>query len=968
MRIPTATYRFQFHKDFGFAQAEEWVEYLRDLGISDAYASPIFKARAGSMHGYDVVDHSQIDPALGGEIAFDAFAAALKTHGLGLILDIVPNHMGIGETSNVWWMDVLENGPSSSYAAYFDIDWQPANPHLENKVLLPILEDQYGIVLEDGKLRLACEEGAFFICYHEGKLAIAPRTYGDILGRRLEPLAGHLGKDNPSVLELQSILTAINHLPPRTEADPEKLEERRREKEIIKRRIGSLYQQSAEVREAIDLAVREFNGSVEDPRSFDLLDRLMDAQAYRLAFWRVAGEEINYRRFFDINDLAAIRTETPEVFQATHQLIFRLVSEGKVAGLRVDHPDGLWDPAAYFRQLQQSQSGQDAAVRAGANGLSARPLYIVVEKILSNGEPLPEDWAVYGTTGYDFLAQANSLFVRAASCRAFDKIYSDFIGVKSSYRELVNSRKKMIMLISMASEINSLSHQLDRISESNRHYRDFTLNSLTFAIREVIACLSVYRTYADVATPTLSERDRKYIDAAVEEAKRRNPRTARAIFDFIKDTLQLKNLGRFHEPDRQHVINFVMHLQQVTGPVMAKAVEDTSFYIYNRLVSLNEVGGEPEQFGLSLEDFHRQNGARRRRWPHSMLASSTHDTKRSEDTRARIDVLSEMPAEWRAALMRWSNLNTAKKTSVDGELAPDRNDEYLFYQTLVGTWPGGSPNREELAGFHRRIAAYMQKAIKEAKVHTSWVNPNEAYDHAVESFVAQALGHESSDSFVNDFSQFHARIAYAGMLNSLAQTLLKMTAPGVPDFYQGTELWDLSLVDPDNRRPVDYAKRRILLEELKEREQTNRAGLLCDLLSHWQDGRVKLYLIYKTLNFRREYREIFQTGDYLPLYAGGKFRENICVFSRRLNDQWIVVTAPRFVARILPPGRLPLGEAVWEDGVLPLPHGTPDDWHNILTGEILSACETKGRQKGLPLRQIFKTFPVALIETGQTMR
>lgn len=968
MRIPTATYRLQFHKDFGFANARELIGYLRDLGISDVYASPIFKARAGSMHGYDVVDHSQLDGALGGADEFDKLTSTLKAYGMGLILDIVPNHMGIGEPTNAWWMDVLENGPSSSYASYFDIDWQPVNPHLENKVLLPILEDQYGIMLEDGKLRLAYEDGAFFIYYYEAKLPIEPCTYIAILSHQIDRWTETLGKDDAHRLELQSILTAIGHLPPRTEAEPEKLEERRREKEIVKRRIATLYQESTEVRSAIDSAVREFNGHVGDPPSFDLLDQLINAQPYRLAFWRVAGEEINYRRFFDINELAAIRTETPEVFQATHQLILQLVAEGKVTGLRVDHPDGLRDPAAYFRQLQQSQLGQDAELSSSGNGVPCRPLYIVAEKILSKGEALPADWAVSGTTGYDFLNQVNGLFVRRASRGAVDKIYGDFIGAKSNYRELVNSRKKMIMLISLASEIYALSHRLDDISERNRHYRDFTLNGLTFAIREVIACLSVYRTYADEVKGEVSERDRRYIEAAVEEAQKRNPRTARAIFDFIGDTLSFRNLGRFRAEDRQAVSDFVMKCQQLTGPVMAKGVEDTAFYVYNRLISLNEVGGDPEEFGTSLEVFHRQNSARLKHWPHAMLTLTTHDTKRGEDARTRIDALSEFAPEWRAALMRWRRFNDAKKSLVDGEFAPDRNDEYRFYQTLIGAWPGASLDREELAGFRERIAAYMQKAIKEAKVHTSWVNPNEDYDQGVEKFTREVLAPENSDSFLNDFSQFRQELAFAGVLNSLSQTLLKMTLPGVPDFYQGTELWDLNLVDPDNRRPVDFAKRRILLEDLKRGEETDLGGLLCDLLSHWQDGRVKLYLIYKTLNFRGEHRDLFQTGDYLPLYAAGKFREYICAFARRLNDHWIVVAAPRFLARILPPGRPPLGAPIWEDAVLRLPHGTPDYWHNILTGEILSVCETKRRQKGLPLHQVFKTYPVALIESGQTMR
>ncbi|MDH3443041.1 MAG: malto-oligosyltrehalose synthase [Deltaproteobacteria bacterium] len=975
MRIPVATYRLQFHKDFGFAQANDIVDYLHELGISDVYASPIFKARVGSMHGYDVVDHGQIDPALGGEDAFEAFTAALNTRGLGLILDIVPNHMGIGETSNAWWMDVLENGPSSSYANYFDIDWQPVNPHLENKVLLAILEDQYGIVLEDGKLRLAYEEGAFFVYYYDTKLPIAPRTYGAVLERRLNSLIENLGKDNPTVLEFQSILTAISHLPPRTEMDPEKLEERRREKEVIKRRIATLYQLSAEVREAIDLSVTEFNGKVGEPQSFDLLDRLMDEQAYRLAFWRVAGEEINYRRFFDINELAAIRTETAEVFHTTHQLILRFLAEGKATGLRVDHPDGLWDPAAYFQQLQQSyislgtQSSQDelsnATTAQNAKTTTRRPLYIVAEKILAKGESLPEDWAVAGTTGYDFLAQVNGIFVRRASHRAFDKIYGDFVGFKSNYSDLVNSRKKMIMLVSLASEINSLSHQLDRISERNRHYRDFTLNSLTFAIREVIACLSVYRTYANASKGSVSETDQKYIDAAVEEAKRRNPRTARSLFDFIKDTLQLKNLPRFHEQERQHIIDFVMHLQQVTGPVMAKAVEDTSFYIYNRLVSLNEVGGEPQHFGLSLEDFHRQNISRRRHWPHSMLASSTHDTKRSEDVRARINLLSEIPADWRAVVTRWSRMNAAAKTEIGGQPAPDANDEYLFYQSLLGIWPSDSLNAEELENIRERITAYMQKAIKEAKVHTSWVNPNEAYDQALENFVRQVLVTGADDGFLSDFAKFQKLIAYGGMLNSLSQTLLKTAAPGVPDFYQGTELWDLSLVDPDNRRPVDYGKRRDWLAEIKRRESEDRSALLRDLLAHWQDGKSKLYLVYKALNFRRAHHALFRDGDYVSLTVSGALKEHICAFARTHENTAVLVIVPRLTQALVDPEGPALRAEIWRDTSLMLPRGFAPRWHHLFTGEEIETAHD-GRTGTLPLSTVLADFPVALLSSGVT--
>ena len=971
MRIPTATYRVQFNRSFKFSDAKAIVPYLDDLGISDCYASPVLKIPADSDNGYDVCDHSQLNPVLGSEDEFETFTSILSEHGLGLILDIVPNHMGIGAACNAWWMDVLENGPSSSYSSYFDIDWHPVNPQLENKVLLPILEDQYGNVLEEGKLRLAYEDGAFFIHYYDTKLPVGPRTYSSILGHRLDELAETLGKDNESLQELQSILTAISYLPLGTEADPEKLEERKREKEIIKRRIASLLQGSAQVRGAIDTALREFNGTVGDPQSFDLLDRLIEVQPYRLAFWRVAGEEINYRRFFDIDELAAIRVELPEVFQATHQLILRFLAEGKATGLRVDHPDGLWDPAAYFRQLQQSYASQrtraihDATLNPNRTQAPPWPLYVAAEKILSKGESLPEDWAVYGTTGYDFLNNVNGIFVEPANRDAVDKIYRDFIGRKIDFRNLINSTKKMIMLISLASEINSLSHELDRIAERNRHYRDFTLNSLTFAIREVIACLSVYRTYNNATTGAVSERDQKYIAAAVEEAKKRNPRTARALFDFIQDTLLLRNLNHFRAEDRRQVIDFVMELQQLTGPVMAKAVEDTAFYAYNRLISLNEVGGDPEQFGLSLEAFHRQNADRQRHWPHSMLTTSTHDTKRSEDVRARINVLSEIPPEWGTALERWSRINADKKSGVDGELAPDRNDEYLFYQTLIGAWPAESCTAKEFADFRERMAAYVQKAIKEAKVHTSWVNPNEAYDHAVSKFVKEVLVADPKNSFLSDFMCFHRRVAYAGMLNSVAQTLLKIASPGAPDFYQGTELWDFSLVDPDNRRPVDFGKRMKLLKELKRREKEDRPSLIQNLLTQWVDGKIKLYVTYKGLGFRRSHRSLFEAGNYIPIDAFDGTRDHICAFVRRKGKAWALVAVPRLITKLLRGERPPLGEETWGSSALVLPEDAPECWLNILTGEELKVIPSEQR-KLLPLASALQSFPLALLTPSKS--
>jgi (1->4)-alpha-D-glucan 1-alpha-D-glucosylmutase len=990
-RIPIATYRLQFNSNFTFQQAKTLVPYLHDLGISDCYASPLFKARPGSTHGYDIYDYSQLNPELGSEEDFSALSLALQSQGMGLLLDMVPNHMGIAGAGNAWWYDVLEIGPSSVYASYFDIDWQPVKPDLANKVLLPILEDQYGRILESSRFRLSYEDGAFFLNYHENRWPVAPRTYSRILSFRIEDLVQKLGEQNDHVQELQSILTAVNYLPSRTELDPEKIAERIREKEIIKRRLATLYNTCANVRSMIDLNLQIFNGVPGQPRSFDMLDELIDAQPYRPAFWRVATDEINYRRFFDINELAAIRVELPEVFHATHSLIFRLLADGKISGLRIDHPDGLWDPPAYFRKLQEhyllhsveaglaKDSKLDPALQdrlrtelstwsesAGLQGSSGQtwPLFVVAEKILAEGESLPEDWAVNGTTGYDFLNQVNGLFVDGRNERAFNRLYSQFTRTQVDLGNLINATKKMIMLVSMAGEINALSYLLDRISEKNRSYRDFTLNSLTFAIREVIACLPVYRTYINGRRNPL-ERDRAYIETAVREAKQRNPRTAHALFDFIKDTLLLRNTQDFREEDREKLLEFVMKFQQLTGPVTAKGVEDTAFYVYNRLVSLNEVGSGLERFGISVESFHKQNFQRRQRWPHSLLATSTHDTKRSEDVRARINVLSEIPGEWGVALKRWSRLNASHKTKTDGKVVPDRNDEYLFYQTLLGAWPEKAMSPEEAGSFRDRMLAYMLKATKEAKVHTSWVNPNEGYDRAVHSFVCAVLDDKPTNLFLKDFSSLQRKIAFYGRLNGLAQVLLKLTVPGIPDIYQGTELWDYSLVDPDNRGAVDYERRQQILEELKsdvERAGQDLVALARGLLESSADGRVKLYLTYRTLNFRRDHADLFSKGDYISLEVAGEKQDHVCAFGRRLDQEEIIVAVPRLAVGLTGGSQqMPLGQNVWLNTRLALPpHRSSQRYSNLFTGESVSTEEQGGRSS-LALSAVFRSFPLALL-------
>ncbi len=1020
-KVPLATYRLQFQPVCTFDDAARLVPYLQELGISDCYASPILQAASSSSYGYDISDHNRLNPELGGERGFNECVGELKRHGMGLVLDWVPNHMGISGNTNAWWLDVLENGPSSPYARFFDIDWTPVKAELKNKVLLPILGDQYGKALENQELRLTFEEGAFAVWYRDRRLPIDPGQYTQILQHRLDALGEFLGRENAYFLELQSILTALGHLPPTTEIDPKKVIERQREKEVIKKRLAKLSDESVDVRRFIEENIRIFNGKKGDPRNFDLLDALLAAQVYRVAFWRVAGEEINYRRFFDINELAAIRMEHPHVFEETHTLIFRLIGGGKVTGLRIDHPDGLYEPAEYFRRVQRGvflaacqnlfESGlqykgsdweavkerllrrYDEEFAKDPQSPLRRAFYIIVEKILTRGERLPEGWAVDGTTGYEFLNHLNGIFVDSANGKHFEDIYSRFTNLKIDFQHLVSEKKKLIMQTAMSSEINVLGHQLTRISGKNRLSRDFTLYSLTDALREIIACFPVYRTYVGPDDASISDGDRISIYRAVAKAKRRNPTTNVSIFDFIRDILCLEFPDYLEPQGQREQRDFVMKFQQYTGPVMAKGVEDTAFYIYNRLLSLNEVGGNPEEFGVSLTAFHKENMQRREAWPYSLLATSTHDTKRSEDVRARLNVLSEIPDEWKTCLGRWGRLNRKKKLLVDDQPAPDRNDEYLLYQTLLGAWPIEPMDQTAYGVFKDRIERYMEKATKEAKVHTSWVNPNKAYDDALLAFVDAILDDSQRNPFLDELKVLQRRVATGGIYNSLSQLLLKLTSPGIPDIYQGNEIWDFSLVDPDNRRPVDYQIRRQMLKSLKERiASPNRdlAGLAQELLSSKEDGRIKLFVTHMTLRYRKAHQQLFLAGDYLPLEGRGSRQDHLCAFARRSGDQLIAVVAPRFFSRLTPtptmgivsrvpqmlaatffswltqaPGEPPIGEQVWQGSSLVLPDGTAGErYRNIFTGEMVAAIESEGAVV-LPLGQAFAIFPVALLERSR---
>ena len=966
LRIPLSTYRVQFNAHFRFSDAGAIVPYLQRLGIGDIYASPYFKARAGSLHGYDILDQNSLNPEIGSEDEYEALVGELQRCDMGQILDIVPNHMCIEGQGNALWMDVLENGPSATSAGFFDIDWHPVKKELENKILIPILGEQYGSALENGDLRLAFEEGSFFVYYHDHKLPIIPKTYSNILTLGIEDLQRELGNTEPGLQELMSIVTSLKHLPPTTEENPERIVERYREKEVVKRRLWELYQNASRIRAFIDGNVTVFNGTKGDPGSFDLLDALLREQVYRISHWHVATEEINYRRFFDINSLGALRVEDPAVFAETHRLVFALVAAGKVSGLRIDHADGLRDPEEYFRRLQSAcylrmHGGSSEEARQPADP-TYKPFFIIGEKILLKAEKVPESWQVFGTTGYDFAIQVNGLFVDTAHAKLFEKLYTHFLQHPIDFQDVVCENKKLVMHVAMSSEINTLGHYLNRISEQNRHTRDFTLYSLIKSIVEVIANFQVYRTYTN--SFEVSERDRQYIESAVGRAKRQNPAISTSVFDFIRDVLLLRFPDTMNEEQKPAWLDFVKRFQQITGPVMAKGVEDTAFYVYNRLVSLNEVGGSPERFGISLETFHGQNIERCKSRPLAMLATSTHDTKRSEDVRARINVLSEIPELWRKGLSRWNRQNRKFKTLVDGKPAPNRNEEYLLYQTLVGTWPFCSPDDDEFTAFPPRIREYMLKAIREAKVNTSWISPNKPHEDAVMHFIDKVLKTAKHNNFIYDFGIFQRLTAACGIFNSLSQTLLKITSPGIPDFYQGNELWDFSLVDPDNRRPVDYRLRKNLLDDLTRMEST--AGPLetaREVVASRNDGRIKLHLTYKTLNFRRENRMVFECGSYQPLTVEGDCREHICAFERSFNGSSVLVVVPRFCSRLIgDSGGLPLGPEVWRDTRIIQALGTDATcYRNVFTGEILN-IEQHQDQPTLALCDILSIYPVALLE------
>lgn len=916
VRYPVATYRVQLNKDFPFNQARRLLPFLQELGIGDLYASPVFRARPGSMHGYDVVDPSIANPELGGDQEFDALAAALRERGMGLLLDIVPNHMA-ASSSNAWWEDVLENGYSSAFAGFFDVEWDPARERGEEKIFLPVLGVPYGTALENGEIRLNFGRAGFSIDYYQIHLPVDPGTYAVIFDA--------IHDDWPRDDAFRKAMDALSRLPERTVTTWEGTEARRREIPSIKAQLWDLYSANESVRAAIDRATSRFNGTKGDPASFDGLDQLLSRQAYRLAWWHGARERLNYRRFFDVSELIGVRVENAEVFAATHSAIMRWVDEQKVTGLRVDHVDGLFLPREYLERLR---------------ALDKRP-YLVVEKILLEDETLPDNWPVDGTSGYDFLGMVNSVFVDGSNLAALQATYSRFTGLNWTFDEAAADQKLWIIKHLFRGEIFALSLHLELIADLDRYGRDLSPAELRNALAEITACLPVYRTYLEGCT--MPERGRRYIEHAVAEARRRNPRISAAVYDFMRRVLLLDLSRGIDEAGHKAWIRFVMRWQQLTGPITAKGVEDTTMYVYNRLVSMNDVGARHS--GVALEEFHRFNSERRRRWPGAMNATSTHDTKRSEDVRARLNVLSEIPDEWNRNLFRWARWNRDKKRSIDAHPVPDANEETLLYQTLLGVWP---LDEREVASTIDRVKAYVVKATREAKVYSNWLAPNEQHEQAIHHFLDTILEPAPGNRFRAHFEEFQRRIAFFGALNALSQTLLKIAAPGIPDFYQDSEFWDFSLVDPDNRRPIDVDSRLSVAKEMRTWDPE-------DALENWKDGRVKALVIRRALRCRREHPDLFIHGEYIPLEAEGVHRDSVVPFARRLGSEICIAVAPRFMTRIFSKERAPVGRRAWRDTVLRLPAGWSGLWTDAITGE---------RRDGPEVGEILSSFPVALLRAS----
>jgi (1->4)-alpha-D-glucan 1-alpha-D-glucosylmutase len=930
MRIPNATYRLQFHQAFSFQEADRIINYLSELGISDIYASPIFKARKGSMHGYDVVDPTQINPELGTQEAFETLIDKLQKKGMGWLQDIVPNHMAY-DSQNDFLMDILENGSESEFFDFFDIAWDVTDESFGGKVLAPLLGNLYGDCLENGEIQLTYDEGSLSVNYYDLRLPVTIESYARFITHNLGQLTRSLGRQHPDFIKLLGILYLFKSIPTETKG-----RERDDRVVFVKSLLWELQVQNSEVKAFLQENIQSFNGEKGNPESFNLLDTLLSEQVYRLCFWKVGAEEINYRRFFTVNELISVKVEELKVFNKTHSLIEKLVSEGKITGVRIDHIDGLYHPTQYLERLREKIG--DA--------------YITVEKILELTEELPSQWKIEGTSGYEFLNYVSGIFCDRSKENIFEQIYSRFTGKNLPYEEIMVEKKHLIIEKNLAGDVNNLAQKLKRIASQTRKGSDFTTYGLKEALAEFLAQFPVYRTY--IEDSQVSECDRHYIIEAITKTKQHLPRLVKEL-DFLQALLLREDESYLSEAQKEERQHWIMKFQQMTGPLMAKGVEDTVFYLYNRLLALNEVGGNPSHFGIVPDEFHAFNQKKCQNWLHSMNATATHDTKRGEDARARLNVISEMPEVWEEKVWTWSEINRPYKSLINNKPIPDTNDEYFFYQTLIGVFPFTETEIEnEFPEFVERIKNYVIKAVREAKVHTAWLRPDSDYEEGYLSFVEKVLASPEQNQFLQSFLPFQQQIAEYGIYNSLAQVLLKYTAPGVPDLYQGCELWDLSLVDPDNRRPVDYEKRQAFLKEIKTKIDSNILETLATLLSQKEDGKIKLFLTAQLLQARKTEQNLFLKGDYQPLAVTGKYAENIIAFARQYEDKMAIAIAPRLLTRLMQPGELPLGEK-WHDTQIEFPPGMPSQWNNAMTKQPYKS------DRILAIKEIFEHFPVALL-------
>jgi (1->4)-alpha-D-glucan 1-alpha-D-glucosylmutase len=1001
IRVPVSTYRVQLSPDFRFADLHALVPYLDALGVGACYLSPILRARPGSRHGYDVVDHQELNPELGTREEFEALARDLQARGMGLLLDFVPNHMAVDPGHNPRWRDVLENGPSAMSAEWFDIDWQPSKEGLRDRVLLPILGDQYGNALERGELELALRNGALVVRYGEHVLPTDPRSVPVAFGPEVEDLRSRVPSPEPSpdagaaasmdaderdMRELLSVMTAFANLPAYTERDAGRREERRREIDVAQEWFGQLLARSTAVRTLVDRALERLSGHAGVPESFDALHQVLERQPYRLAYWRTAFDEINYRRFFDINDLGAVRMEDPGVFAAAHHLVLELVQKELVTGLRLDHPDGLCDPEEYFERLQATAWRQRAEAIAGPDRRdlvdalvawrdarrredfthwSVRPLYIAAEKIVTAGEQFRRRWAIHGGTGYRFLNLVNGILVDPTGLQQLERMWSRLSGGHEPFAEIAYESRRLIAQSAMASEMNTLAHALERLADRDRRSRDFTLNSLRRVLREIVASFPVYRTY--VTARGVSDADRAVITRALDDARRRSPMMEASIFEFIERILT----GGFPDAPDEEALRFAMRFQQITGSIQAKGLEDTAFYRYVPLLAVNEVGSHPASPSVTLSEFHETNQARLIEWPATLLTLATHDTKRGADARARLAVLGERPSEWRRAVAKWMRINAGARATVGGGAAPGRPDEYLFYQALVALWPAGGDTTSVPSvappGLEERLVEYMVKAIREAKVRSSWLRPDQAYENAVAAFVRAVLTGRGSSRFLARFVPFVRVLSRLGAANSLAQLVLMAGVPGVPDIYQGSELWHLCLVDPDNRRPVDFAARQAMLADFERdleiaasqaKEAADQSlALVRELASQWADGRVKLWVTATVLRHRRRDPSLFLAGDYVAL-ASDPVDAPLVAFARRHQDRAVVVIAPRQASKLAKDRSWPTG-AAWGDARLILP---PDlaarSWRDLLSGRTIGDEQPKTGTGRIRLADVLDPLPV----------